>query len=211
MKKALGMVVIVGLIFAYYSGIAEAAILLSDSFTIASNPISGWNETGSSGTYDVYSGTIPSGNGPAGNYAILKENKSKDATAYMAQTISTSTYNNIQLNYYRRNVGGSGGVDTILKVEWMPNLGSWTALENYTTAETSWLQKNWNLSSLNSAANNSNVSIRFSLTHTDNGVHDAYGLIDEVLLTGDVIPEPASLSLLGLGLLGLVGLKRKKS
>lgn len=198
--RKLFLIVVASFLLMSFSSIAQAAIIFSDGFST----IAGWTLT-TSNTASLTHGT-PDGLSPVlggGDYAVI--DLLKNATFSMEKTISTSGYNNINLYYWRHDDS-----DTTLTADYKVGAGNWINLESYTSDV--WQQVNWNLSS---AANNSSVSIRFSLAHHDNGNHHVLGSLEDVSLIGDqittnTVPEPATMSLLGLGLLGLMRFKRKK-
>ena len=104
----------------------------------------------------------------------------------------------------------SGSVGT-LQLKWQNSLGALLRQDNSVVFDNSYSADTWNLISLTTAtppAGSAKLSAVVALTTTSTYAPNSSFFVDDMSL--NAIPEPASLTLLGSGLLGLLGLSRKK-
>jgi hypothetical protein len=148
----------------------------------------------------------PADASPAGNPVALLRAEGIDI-AFMARSVSTVGFEDIEFSYYRKTanlqrhdsffVGWKKSSDPLLDVHILESVHS----------NSPWTYKSW---SLGPEASDTSIDIGFLALNLQGA--RARGWVDEVTVAGNVIPEPASLSLFGAGLVGLLGggIKRKK-
>jgi hypothetical protein len=189
---------------------ASAAQIFSDNFNRSNNNTVGnnWSEIEDS-NHDV---SIVS------NHLMLEDqggNQFIDAAATQL-SISTLGYQNITLSFDWAALTDSDSSDLLI-AEWRIGSGAWNTATGGTNLATLGLGGNGSFSGsgtldLIGAANLSNIQLRFRTNVSD---HDEGAYVDNVVLSGTAIsttpvPEPASLTLFGSGLLGFGALIRRR-
>lgn len=203
MKKLFLVLPVLFITLFVFSNTAQAvAIIPTETFS----SLAAWTISGTAVSNSGAPATSPVGD----PYAYISANSD------IHRTISTLTYQNITLKYYRTTDAlEGGGTDDNLLAQWkLTSSGSWNTLETVTkfTSNDEWSQVFFNLPA---SADNASIDLRFQVNH-NGGNADDFGLIDSVELLagsqtslGSTIPEPATFSLLGLGLLGLLRFRKK--
>ncbi len=180
-------------------GSASATIIFKDNFNRAnSNTVgNGWFEDDNEDN-DV----------AIKNKKLLLRDYNRGWDAFVAQEFSTAGYSDITLDFDWKALTPSEN-DDILNVGYkLGSSGSWTNV---------WQQGlggNAGFASVNldfGPAVDNQTTFQLALYTTSIDKHNEGALVDNVVLRGEPVPEPATFLLFGTGLLGLIGYNRKRS
>ncbi len=202
MNKLWG-VLAAGALAAFVASPASAAIIFQDNFNrVNSNTVgNGWSES-ENDSNDV---AIVNQAMQLRDFLLFS---TIDASASQLGGLSSIGLNNITLMYDWAPLTASESSD-VLNVEWkLASSGTWINLATHGLGGSGFTTNTVSLGA--TAANVSNVQIRF---WTNVNSSDEGALIDNVKLSGDpirAVPEPGSMALLGVGLLGLGYLNRRR-
>lgn len=186
---------------------AHALVIFEDNFQRpTSNTVgNGWSEI-EDDSNDVAITTF----GGASRFVRLRDSQSGiDAAISQLGGISTLNHINITLSYDWRPFSNSEGSDTLV-VEWnlVSDGNSWNNVATHGLGGSGTTSSSFALGV--NAANVTNLQFRFRTDTSENRSTEGAWL-DNVVLSGDLsqIPEPGTISLLGLGLLG-AGIARRR-
>ena len=98
-----------------------------------------------------------------------------------------------------------------IKVEWLNGSGATIATSVSTpTFDNTYSANSWNLLSDHFTAAPGAVGAKYEMVYSKTGSGSGDILVDDTNFDSSVVPEPTSLLLLGSGLIGLLGMTRKK-
>ena len=199
MKKLLTIFCFVGVVGLLVPSSAKASILFMDHFNDPT--LSGWHVHASSGGVARLSSLVPSPDG--GAYLRLEARRFSDVLIH--RNIPTIGFGNINVSgFYRTLSTGENTIDRSQFVWRKTGAASWNRV-NLNSPK--WV---FNDLTLPNTVNNGSVDIGFYVRNGNDSSLDTLKF-DALQIGGQsVAPEPASMLLLGSGLVGLVGFRRKR-
>ena len=196
MKKLFGLLLGLLLIFAV-SGSANATTIFEDDFDRDNNRIigNGWSEI------EDASNDVAIEN----DYLLLRDQSGQAEDAGAFNSISTVGFTDIGLSFDWRENGRNEGSE-MFHVSWSDGV-TWTEVWSASIDNvTPFVSVDMNLTG---AEGRTDFGLMLWTDGTNGAVEGVR--IDNVVLYGmDPVPEPATMLLFGLGLLGLAGVSRKK-
>lgn len=207
-------------------GSANAAVVYSENWN-SGIAASGWTSTDDNGSGlkwadmsasldDNYASTIAAdqSNAPIANSDFAGAKANGFDTSLRSGAISLAGFANAAMTFdvnFQAFVDNSGDQ---MQVMASSNGTSWTVLDTYTTDTpvnstyilNSGVTKSYNLS----AFDGGNLFLRFRFNDPTAGAWDWYAQVDNLQVTADAVPEPASMVALGAGLLALARRRRSK-
>jgi len=207
-------------------GSANAAVVYSENWN-SGIAASGWTSTDDNGSGlkwadmsasldDNYASTIAAdqSNAPIANSEFFGEATNGFDTSLRSAAISLAGFTNAAMTFdvnFQAFVNNSGDQ---MQVMASSNGTSWTVLDTYTTDTpvnstyilNSGVTKSYNLS----AFDGGNLFLRFRFNDPTAGAWEWYAQVDNLQVTADAVPEPASMVALGAGLLALARRRRSK-
>lgn len=192
MRKMWMMVVVLIFFGLGPASLRAGTVPWSDGFE--AGDFSAWS--GSSGNWAVVTSGLSAHSGSRGADIIGATNPAGDPLLLQVSSVNVQ---DLQFSYWSKVRAGLEAED-LVSVEWSPDNVNWILLDTYTNI----LAGDWQFHSFNlpnTADNNPNLSFRLLAKLTSSG--DRMN-VDDFALT--VVPEPATLSLLALGM--LAGVRR---
>lgn len=117
--------------------------------------------------------------------------------------VNTIGYSNPELSYWSR-VREDLEIEDRVRTQWSIDHQVWNTLETFQNVP---LSETWTRSTFGLGLGNTQVYVRI-IAEIPGGIDSDRMHFDDFVLTGTPIPEPATISLIGLGFLGLVRKRR---
>ena len=203
MKKSLIVISVVALVLCVAS-VSQASSLFNLGFE--TGDLTGWTSSGNASVVTSHAGTSSTYNPVSGSYFAQIMGGTENVYYTLTQAFTATSGETIG-GWAAFDYGDYHSFNDYAKVEIKDASGvllatPWSVfgndIPNYTDGP--WTQWNW------VAPSDGTYALVYGSANNLDGALSSYGLFD----AGPVIPEPASMMLLGTGLFGLIGLRKKK-